>query len=262
MKIDLQGRVALVTGAAEGIGKGCAEALAACGADVIVNDINDVAGQATAEELRNLGTRSRFIQADVSDAQAVNHVIETIRAEFGQLHILVNNAGLTLFKTLAETTPDDWDKIIGLDLRGVYLMTRAALPLLKAAGETVNGASVVHVASVHAQLTVADATAYVAAKGGVVAMTRALCQELGGFGIRVNSISPGFVRTPHLERWLASEPDPEATLRKVHSYHPLGRIGTPADVGHLVAFLASEQASFITGTNITVDGGLTARLMH
>lgn len=137
-------------------------------------------------------------------------------------------------------------------------MTRAALPLLQAA----QSASVVNIASVHAQLTVANITAYAAAKGGVVAMGRSLAQELGSFGIRVNTISPGFVLTPLLERWLDSEPDRVATLARVNGLHPLGRIGTPADIGALVTFLSSDYAQFITGANIPIDGGLSTRLMH
>ena len=148
--------------------------------------------------------------------------------------------------------------MLAVDLRGIYLITRTALPLLKA---TRNG-SVINIASVHAQATIADITAYAAAKGGVVAMGRSLAQELGRYGIRVNTISPGFVDTPLMDRWLAAELDPLATMARVNALHPLGRIGTPQDIGYLVTFLASDYSSFISGSNITIDGGLTARLMH
>lgn len=120
----------------------------------------------------------------------------------------------------------------------------------------------INIASVHAQATVANITAYAAAKGAVVAMGRSLCQELGPLGIRVNTISPGFVMTPLLERWLNSEPDREATMARVNGYHPIKRIGAPEDIGYLVAFLGSDLSSNITGQNITSDGGLTTRLMH
>jgi NAD(P)-dependent dehydrogenase (short-subunit alcohol dehydrogenase family) len=145
-----------------------------------------------------------------------------------------------------------------VDLRGIYLMTRAALPMLKAARKS----AMISIASVHAHATVAHLTAYAAAKGGVVAVTRSLCQELGPFGIRVNSISPGFVNTAIMERWLASVPDREETMRVVNSYHPVGRIADPKEVGYLAAFLASDYAEFITGANITIDGGLTSQLKH
>jgi NAD(P)-dependent dehydrogenase (short-subunit alcohol dehydrogenase family) len=185
-------------------------------------------------------------------------MLNRVRTQFGALHVLVNNAGCNLHKGIADTTPEEWDRVLGVDLKGIYLVTRAALPLLKAAG----GASVINIASVHATMTIADITAYAAAKGGVVSMTRGLAQELGPFGIRVNAISPGFTRTPMVERWLASTPDPQAAMERVNSYHPLGRIGTPQDIANMVAFLSSDLAANITGANITIDGGLTTRLMH
>jgi NAD(P)-dependent dehydrogenase (short-subunit alcohol dehydrogenase family) len=258
MQISLENHIALVTGAGEGIGAGCALVLAEAGADVVINDINPETGEATAAAVREKGRRSLFVSADVSDATAVQSMLNRVRTQFGALHVLVNNAGCNLHKGIADTTPEEWDRVLGVDLKGIYLVTRAALPLLKAAG----GASVINIASVHATMTIADITAYAAAKGGVVSMTRGLAQELGPFGIRVNAISPGFTRTPMVERWLASTPDPQAAMERVNSYHPLGRIGTPQDIANMVAFLSSDLAANITGANITIDGGLTTRLMH
>ena len=143
-------------------------------------------------------------------------------------------------------------------LLGIYLVTKTALPLLKEA----ENASIINIASVHATMTVANMTAYAAAKGAVLAMGRSLAQELGPFGIRVNTISPGFMDTPLLDCWLATQPDPEAAMQRVNGYHPLGRIGRPEDIGNLVTFLAGEQAGFITGANIVIDGNQTTRLMH
>lgn len=258
MNVRLDGRVALVTGAGEGIGRGVALALAAAGAEVIVNDKNAETGEGTATEIRVGGGHARFVQADVSDPHVVAAMFHTIAARTPALHVLVNNAGFNLFKGIQETTLEEWEAIFKVDSTGVYLVTKAALPLLKAAG----GASVVNIASVHAQLTVANITAYAAAKGAVVAMGRSLAQELGPLGIRVNTISPGFMDTPLLDRWLASEPDPAATMARVNGYHPLGRIGRPEDIGNLATFLAGDVSGFITGANIVIDGGLTTRLMH
>lgn len=258
MDVRLDGRVALVTGAGEGIGRGVALALAASGAEVFVNDKNSATGEATAESLRASGAKAHFLNADVSDAHQVTTMLNSITKRTHALHILVNNAGVNLFKGIQETSPEEWNRILGVDAAGVYLVTRAALPLLKGAG----GASVVNIASVHASLTVANMTAYAAAKGAVLAMGRSLAQELGPFGIRVNTVSPGFMDTPLLDSWLATEADPVATMARINGYHPLGRIGRPEDIGNLVTFLAGEQSSFINGANILIDGGLTTRLMH
>ena len=258
MNIDLSKKVALVTGAGAGIGRGCALELARSGADVMVNDIDPEAGPRTVNEIKALGRKSVFIRADVSNESQVQAMAKAVSEQFGTLHALVNNAGFNLFKGIVDTNPDEWDKIMSVDLRGLYLTTRALVPLLKQAG----GASVVNIASVHAQMTVPNITAYCAAKGGVVAMGRSLAQELGPMKIRVNSVSPGFVDTPLMDRWLASEPDAAATMKRVNSFHPLGRIGTPQDIGRLVVFLSSDSAGFITGANINIDGGLTSRLMH
>ncbi len=258
MQIRLADKIALVTGAGAGIGQGIALSLAGAGATVLVNDQDGESARATAAQITALGGRAQALQADISDVQAVRQLFDQVSAGYDALHILVNNAGFNLFKGIADTTPDEWDRIFAVDLRGLYVVTRAALSLLQAA----NTASVVNIASVHAQLTLANITAYAAAKGGVVAMGRSLAQELGPFGIRVNTVSPGFVATPLLERWFASQADPQATRERVDGYHPLGRIGTPQDIGALVTFLASDYAQFITGANMVIDGGLSTRLMH
>jgi NAD(P)-dependent dehydrogenase (short-subunit alcohol dehydrogenase family) len=198
------------------------------------------------------------VQADVADEQAVNAMLRTVAASYPALHVLVNNAGVNLFKGMQETTATEWNAIFAVDSTGVYLVTRAALPLLT----TAQGASVINIASVHATLTVANMTAYAAAKGAVLAMGRSLAQELGPLGIRVNTISPGFMDTPLLQSWLQAQPDPVAAMARVNSYHPLGRIGTPEDIGRLATFLASDLAGFMTGANLVLDGGLTTRLMH
>ena len=258
INISLEGKVALVTGAGDGIGKGCALALAEAGANVVINDINATTGHAVADEIQRMGREALFVQADVTDPAQVQAMVDAITQRFGALHILVNNAGDNLFKGLADTELSEWDRIMNLDLRGLYLVSRACLPLLKQAG----GASIINIASVHAQATLGNITAYAAAKGGVVSLTRSLNQELGPFGIRVNAISPGFVMTPLMQRWLAGEPDPAASMARVNHMHPLGYIAEPADIGQLAAFLCSPLARCITGANVTIDGGLTTQLKH
>jgi NAD(P)-dependent dehydrogenase (short-subunit alcohol dehydrogenase family) len=258
MKIDMSGKWALVTGAGSGIGRGCAEVFAQCGANVAINDIDPASAEKQAAAVRAAGRETVVIPGDVGEESAVAAMFEKLAKTTDRLHVLVNNAGFNLFKGIEQTEPADWDRIMQVDLRGIYLMTKAALPMLKSAKKS----AVISIASVHAHATVPHLTAYAAAKGGVVAVTRSLCQELGPFGCRVNSISPGFVNTAIMERWLASVPDPEETMRQVNGFHPVGRIADPKEVGYLAAFLASEYAEFITGVNVTIDGGLTSRLMH
>lgn len=258
MRIDLSGKWALVTGAGAGIGQACARVLADAGANVAVNDIDPASAEATAVAIRESGREALALAGDVGEESAAADIFQKLQRSTDRLHVLINNAGFNLFKGIAGTSPSEWDRVMQVDVRGIYLMTRAALPLLKKAGQ----ATVVNIASVHAHATVGNLCAYAAAKGGVVAMTRSLCQELGPLGIRVNSLSPGFTQTPLMDRWLASEPDAAATIRRVNALHPLGRIAEAREIGYLAAFLASEYAGFITGENVTIDGGLTSRLMH
>jgi NAD(P)-dependent dehydrogenase (short-subunit alcohol dehydrogenase family) len=258
MDVRLDGRVALVTGAGEGIGRGCALALAASGAQLFVNDKNPVTGEDTVRAIRERGGEAHFVAADVSDAAQVAAMFQAIASQTNALHILLNNAGVNLFKGIQDTSLDEWNAVFRVDSTGIYLVTKAMLPLLKAAGD----ASIINIASIHATMTVATMSAYAAAKGSVLAMGRTLAQELGPFGIRVNTISPGFIDTPLLASWVATEPDPTATMQRINGYHPLGRIGNPRDIGNLVVFLASPQSGFITGANVPIDGGLSTRLMH
>jgi NAD(P)-dependent dehydrogenase (short-subunit alcohol dehydrogenase family) len=258
MDVRLDGRVALVTGAGEGIGRGIALALAAAGALIFVNDKNPTTGEDTAATIHAIGGQARFVAADVSNAHEVAAMFDAVAQQAHSLHILVNNAGFNLFKGIGETSLEEWNAVFSVDSTGIYIVTKAALPLLKAAGNS----SVINIASVHATMTVANMTAYAAAKGAVLAVGRSLAQELGPYGIRVNTVSPGFMATPLLDRWLATEPDPIATMERINGYHPLGRIGRPEDIGNLVTFLAADESSFITGANIVIDGGLTTRLMH
>jgi NAD(P)-dependent dehydrogenase (short-subunit alcohol dehydrogenase family) len=233
-------------------------ALAAAGAQVIVNDKNPATGEDTAKTICAQGGQADFLAADVSNAQEVAAMFAAIAQRTPSLHVLINNAGFNLFKGIGETSLDEWNSVFSVDSTGIYIVTKAALPLLKAAGSS----SIINIASVHATMTVPNMTAYAAAKGAVLAMGRSLAQELGPFGIRVNTVSPGFMETPLLNRWLATEPDPVATMQRINGYHPLGRIGRPEDIGNLVTFLAGEESGFITGANIVIDGGLTTRLMH
>ncbi len=258
MKIDLQDKIALVTGGADGIGKGCVQQFCACGATVVIFDINHDAAFQLSQSLNGIGYRTLPFQGDVSSSADIERVAVLVKEQYGKLDILVNNAGFNFFKGIADTTEQEWDRLMNVDLKAVFLITQALLPMLKASG----GGSVVNISSIHTRSTVGSIYAYAAAKGGVSTMCKTLCQELGPFGIRVNTVSPGFTRTPLLDRWFQSTPDPDETEKMVLGYHPLGKIATPEDIGNAVVFLSSHLASNITGIDLVVDGGLSIRLMH
>jgi NAD(P)-dependent dehydrogenase (short-subunit alcohol dehydrogenase family) len=258
MEICLRDRVALVTGGAMGIGAGIAASLAEAGADIVICDIDEAGAEATAAAVRGHGREALVLHTDIADSVAVETAIARVAGRFGRLDVLVNNAGIEYFTSIAETTEEQWDRTQDVDLKGIFLMTKAALPLLRRSAS----ATVVNIASVHAQATIPDLGAYAAAKGGVVAFTRSLAQDLGRDGIRAISISPGFIHTPMVEAWLASTPDREQTVARVNGLHPCGRIGTPTDIANFVAFACSDLGTFINGADIVIDGGLTTKLHH
>lgn len=249
---DLGGMVALVTGAAHGIGAGIATALAEAGAAVFLVDIDLERGRAYASSLRDAGHAATFLHADVTDAAAVEEAIAVPRAEVGRLDVLVNNAGgapRTPFDAMDE---DTWRRIVDLNLSSVFHCTRASLPLLRAA----DAPSVINIASLHAHTTLPGMSAYAAAKGGVVSLTQALAVELAP-KVRVNAIAPGLIET---EGWMGSTADVEAARAHRLPYIPQRRLGTPSDVGRCVLYLASPASSYMTGATLPVAGGLGLRL--
>ena len=251
----LSGKVALVTGAGQGIGAGVAWEMALAGARVMVADIDVKAGRHTVEALRAAGLEVSFVETDVVDPGSSAHAVQVTQTHYGSLDILVNNAGITTFRDMFEVTHADWDQLMNLDLRGLFFASQAAARVMKAAG----GGVIIHISSNHALATLPHSEIYAAAKGGVNAMTRAMALSLGPCGIRVVSLSPGFTDTPHYRRWLEERGAAE-TERAVNALHPTGRIGTPQDIGRLAAFLASDGARTLTGIDITADSGLSARL--
>ena len=258
MNISLTNRVALISGAAQGIGKGIALVLARCGADVMICDINEEGGQATADAVAKLGRRSLFVRADISRPDDVRGLMDRVHAELGCMDILVNNAAIEFFRSIEETTIEEWDRTQAVDLKGLFLMTKFAMPLLRKSRHGI----VVNISSIHSLVTIPDLGAYAAAKGGIVAMTRSLAQDLGRDGVRAVCISPGFIDSPMTQEWAESTPDPAETMKQVVANHPVSRVGTPKDIGNLVAFVASDLGSYINGENILIDGGLATKLHH
>lgn len=247
MIIDLGGKAALVTGAGSGIGAGCARSLAEAGALVWVNDLDPNKAEAVAAEIGG-----KALPGDVAEpSDWLQPVIEG-----GALHALVHNAGYDLITRVGATDRAAIDRLLGVQISGPFEITQRLLGSLRQA----NGAAVVHIASVQAHASNPDASGYAAAKGGLVSMVRSMAQDLGPDRIRVLTVSPGFIDTYLFDAYLESTEDPDATKAFAYGLHPLGRIGTPKDVGDLVTFLVSPYAEFINAANLVIDGGLTARL--
>ena len=242
-----ENRVALVTGAGRGIGKTIAQRLAREGAAVAVNDLRVESIQQTLEEITAAGVFSLPVPADVSSAEEVNAMVEAVISEFGHLDILVNNAGIAQDQLLMRMTEDQWDRVIAIDLKSVFLCTRAALKyMLKAKwGRIISLASVVGLIGNTGQAN------YAAAKAGVTGFTRSLAREVGTRGITVNALAPGFIETDMTAQLS------EKQRQELYGRIPMGFLGTPDDVAAACAFLASEEARYITGHVITVDGGMT-----
>lgn len=243
---NLEGKNVVVTGAASGIGLATARRLAADGANVAIWDINEEAAQAAAQELNDAGHRALASKVDVSKRADVDAAVAQIREAFGPVSILVNNAGITLFRPFMDTDEEIWDRVMTVNLKSMLTCTQAVLPDMLEAG----WGRVINVSSSSAQTGSAAMTAYAASKGGVIAFTKALAQEVADKGITVNNVPPGFVDTPMLR----SSPIGER-VDQVAAASPMKRPGRPEDMAAAIAFLASDDAGYITGHTLSVNGG-------
>jgi hypothetical protein len=253
--MKLKDRVGIVTGAAAGIGMGCAKILAREGAKVVVVDWDQKTGEQTAGEIREAQGDALFARCDVSNEEQVKAVIQRTVNTFERLDILVNNAGVGTYKSVLEATSDEWDRCMAINIKGMFLFSKYSIPHMQAGGRGV----IINMSSVHAHATAKGVAPYAASKGAVTALTRNMALDYAPT-IRVNSIAPGWVWTPLIERLFQSYPDPAAMIKTVTERQVMKRMATPEDIGYAVAFLASDEASFITGTELRVDGGLTCLL--
>jgi NAD(P)-dependent dehydrogenase (short-subunit alcohol dehydrogenase family) len=248
----LEGKVAVVTGGGRGIGRATVEKLAREGARVAFLEKDEAAGREAAAELAGLSPDLAFLPADVTVEDQVRRALGQVLERHGTVDVLVNNAGMNTYFDAVEMTEAEWDTVFAVDLKGAWLCCKHALPAMKRAGR----GSIVNIASIHARLTIPGMFPYAAAKSGMVGLTRSLALDYAPLGIRVNAVLPGWTRTRQVEDWFRRQPDPDKAERHVMEVHPLRRIASPAEVANLIAFVASDEASAVTGASLAVDCGL------
>jgi NAD(P)-dependent dehydrogenase (short-subunit alcohol dehydrogenase family) len=246
-------KTVVVTGAARGIGRAIAERLASAGADTVIADVDEDELARAAGAIEAAGGMVTPQGCDVSDPQEVERLMAIAQARGGP-HAIVSNAAIQYERTIEDTPPDDWDRVMGINLKGIYLCARAAIPRMRLLG----GGSIVNMASVNGFWVEPQLGAYCAAKGGVINLTRAIALDFGKDGIRCNCICPGYIDTGMAQRYFEVQPDPDAARVEAGKLHALWRIGRPEEVAAVALFLCSDESSFCTAQPFIVDGGLSA----
>ncbi len=244
---SLEGRTALITGAGQGMGRAVAETLASRGARIVVNDLDQNRADTTAEALQNSGAEAVAIQGDVTRSENVREMVRQTQDRFGPIHILINNAGILYPTPVIDIEEAEWDRVIAVNLKGTFLCSQAVLPSMRAAGwgRIVNFSS-----TAGKNISTVGGAHYTAAKAGILGFTRHLAKEEAGFGITVNSVCPGLIDTEMVRNTIDEE-----RIKHFENVFPISRLGQPQEVADLVAFLASDQAAYITGASLDINGG-------
>ena len=248
----LKDKIAIITGGGSGIGEATARRFVEEGATVVVADKNAEAAERVAQ---SLGQAARAITCDVARADEVRALVEGTAKRHGRLDILFNNAGYGIKGSVVETSEEAWDALMSVNVKGVFLGCKAAIPIMAAQG----GGAIVNTASTTSRVGIMDRVAYVTSKGAVAAMTRAMALDHAHQNIRINAIAPGTVESPYFADILKKAPDPQALRQSLAARQPMNRMGTPLEIANAVVYLASDEASFCTGTTLFADGGWTAR---
>ena len=255
MALKLEGRIGVVTGAGSGIGRAVAHDFCDQGSRVVVVDIDGVRAESVADEIRGRGGDAYAVEADVSDPSSVGDLRTRVHATYGLLDILVNNAAIQVSKLIEDTTPEEWNRQMAVNIGGVFLCSRAFLPdLRKTRGVIIN------MSSVNGFFAEPECAGYCATKGAILAFTKAIAIDHGKEGIRVHAICPGYIDAGLAAGYFEAQKDPARARAEAGSLHALGRIGQPSEIARAAVFLASEDASFMTGSAMIVDGGFSSGL--
>lgn len=253
--MKLAGKTALITGSGSGIGQAMATLFAKEGAKVAVADFSPEGGTETTRLITEAGGTAYFIQTDVTKSADVARAVQSVLDRWGKLDVLCNNAGIGVAATVVETTEEDWDRVLDVDLKGTYLGCKYAIPHMITQG----GGVIVNTASVAGIVGVMNRAAYCAAKAGVVGLTKSIAVDYVTHKIRVNAVCPGTVDSPWIGRILSAQPDPVAERQRMVERQPMGRMGKPEEIAKAALYLACDDSEFVTGTAFIIDGGLTAR---
>lgn len=252
----LKNKVAIVTGGSNGIGQGVAELFAHEGAKIVIADIDSEAGKNTVKSFNDKGLDVLFYKTDVSNEADVKNLIDYTVNEYGKLDVLVNNAGINFRKSVHDTSLEEWNNLMGINLTGPFLCSKYAIPEM----QKQDTSSIINMVSWHAETTITRLAAYASAKGGLTALTRQMALDYGKDQIRVNAVGPGSVDTPLLQQTFASLENPEKSFKESLDFNPMGRVGTVEDIAKACLFLASDDSTYVSGQTILVDGGQSNKI--